>query len=556
MSGNTINAKFVLEGEREYREALNEINAGLKVNYAQMGLVNAQYAAAGQSQDALRAKSEALANTILSQRDKVALLTAKLKDSVDKTGEGSKASMNYQTALLKAQTTLQKMESQQEAYTQALKDSSSSMTSLSDVINGAMDTLGISVPPALQGVIDKLDGVSASGAALIGILGASATALAKLTVNTAQTVDDLLTLSSTSGISTDALQEFSYMADLVDTSVDTINGSITKMIRNMATARDGSGDAAEAFSQLHVRITDARGQLRDSTDVFLDVVDKLGRVQNATERDALAMQIFGRSARDLNPLIEAGSDRLKELAEQAHDVGYVMDSNTLQSFGALQDELDEMSKQSEALKNSLALALLPVLTSLFSTISSIPVPVLKTLIVLTTTITTLVLLVKTVMEVSAAVKGVQTLFSPANAAMLKTTAIVLGVVAALIALGVIIAVLSGKSSQLTSAMDSVGSSVNSLSSQVTATQQSYPRNATGTRFWRGGQTLVGENGPEIVELPRGSRIYKTGSGPDSGVGYVDNSQYIFRVDNVDTYVKIERRLRRERQSRRMGYVEV
>ena len=233
-----------------------------------------------------------------------------------------------------------------------------------------------------------------------------------------------------------------------------------------------------------------------------------------------------------------------------------MDSNTLQSFGALQDELDEMSKQSEALKNSLALALLPILTSLFQTISSIPVPVLKTLIVLTTTITTLVLLVKTVMEVSTAVKGVQTLFNPANTAMLKTTAIVLGVVAALIALGVIIAVLSGQSSQLTSAMDSVGSSVNSLSSQVTATQHNYPRNATGTSFWRGGQTLVGEHGPEIVDLPRGSRIYKTGSGPESGGSFVDNSQYIFRVDNVDTYVKIERRLRRERQSRRMGYVEV
>ncbi len=556
MSGNTINAKFVLEGEREYREALNEINAGLKVNYAQMGLVNAQYAAAGQSQDALRAKSEALANTILSQRDKVALLAAKLKDSVDKTGEGSKASMNYQTALLKAQTTLQKMESQQEAYTQALKDSSSSMTSLSDVINGAMDTLGISVPPALQGVIDKLDGVSASGAALIGILGASATALAKLTVNTAAAADDLLTLSSTSGMSTDTLQEFAYMADLVDTSVDTVTGSLTKLIRNMNTARNGTGDAATAFAQLGVRFTDARGQLRDSNEVFLEVIDKLGRVRNETERDAYSMSLFGRSARDLNPLIEAGSDRLRELAEQAHDVGYVMDSNTLQSFGALQDELDEMSKQSEALKNSLALALLPILTSLFQTISSIPVPVLKTLIILTTTITTLVLLVKTVMEVSTAVKGVQTLFNPANTAMLKTTAIVLGVVAALIALGVIIAVLSGQSSQLTSAMDSVGSSVNSLSSQVTATQHNYPRNATGTSFWRGGQTLVGEHGPEIVDLPRGSRIYKTGSGPESGGSFVDNSQYIFRVDNVDTYVKIERRLRRERQSRRMGYVEV
>ena len=37
------------------------------------------------------------------------------------------------------------------------------------------------------------------------------------------------------------------------------------------------------------------------------VIDALGKVTNETERDALAMQILGKSAQELNPLIEAGS---------------------------------------------------------------------------------------------------------------------------------------------------------------------------------------------------------------------------------------------------------
>ena len=556
MSGNTINAKFVVEGEREYRQALNDINAGLKVNYAQMGLVSAQYGTAGKSQDALRAKSKALSETILSQRDKVALLETRLKASIDATGQGSKKSMEYQAALLKAQTALQKMENQQSEYTEALKETNSETTSLADVVNKVTDTLGIKVPPALQGVVDKLDGVSASGAALVGILGAAGTALAKLTISTAQTADDLLTLSSTSGMSTDALQEFAYMADLVDTSVDTITSSVTRMVNNMNAARTGSGEAAAAFARLNVRVTNARGELRDSTEVFAEVVDKLGRMKNETERDAVAMKILGESARSLNPLIEAGGQRLKELANQAHEVGYVMDSETLSRFGALQDQLDEMSKQSDALKNSLALALLPVLTGLFSVISDIPVPVMQTLIVLTATITSLLLVVKAIKDISGAVKGIKTLLSPANAAMLKTTAIILGVVAALIALGVIIAVISGRGKDLTNAMESVGTTVGSVQGRVASTQNTYPRNASGTRFWAGGRTMVGENGPEVVELPRGSRVYKTGSAPAPGGGYTDNSQYVFRVDDIETYSIIERRLKRERQSRRMGYVEV
>lgn len=35
---------------------------------------------------------------------------------------------------------------------------------------------------------------------------------------------------------------------------------------------------------------------------------------------------------------------------------------------------------------------------------------------------------------------------------------------------------------------------------------SKPHNANGTSFWRGGQTWVGERGPELVSLPRGSSV--------------------------------------------------
>lgn len=37
----------------------------------------------------------------------------------------------------------------------------------------------------------------------------------------------------------------------------------------------------------------------------------------------------------------------------------------------------------------------------------------------------------------------------------------------------------------------------------------YGHNATGTSYWRGGLTWVGEEGPELVSLPRGSSVYST-----------------------------------------------
>ena len=355
-----LGAVLSLDGEKEYKAALADINAGLKVNYTQMQLVSAQYNTAGNSQEALRAKTIALQDAIAGQSSKVELLRAQLDKSIEKTGVGSKASMNYQASLNKAEAELAKMNNQLASYDEQMQGAQESTAGLAGVVNGLAGELGISVPPAMQGVIDKLDGISVSGAAVVGIITGIVVALGKMAIDTAQTADNLLTLSSTTGISTDALQEFEYASELLDVSSDTMQGSMTKMIRSMDNARDGSSGAAEAFKTLRVRITDSRGQLQDANTVFYQTIDALGNIKNETERDALAMEIFGRSARDLNPLIEAGSDRLKELGVEAHNVGYVMSNETLQQFGQLDDAMQRMSKQGDALKNSLALAMLPL----------------------------------------------------------------------------------------------------------------------------------------------------------------------------------------------------
>lgn len=525
-----LGATLALDGEKEYKAALADITAGLKVNYSQMALVAAQYDDAGNSQDALRAKSNALSATMASQREKVELLRAQLEKSIVKNGEGSKTTMQYQASLNRAETELVKMNSQLTAYDAAMHEGEKSTASLADVVNGLTSTLGISLPPAMQGAVDKLDGISASGAAAVGVIAGVVTGLAKMTIATAQTADNLLTLSSTTGISTDALQEFEYASELLDVSSETMQGSMTKMIRSMNTAREGIGGAAEAFSKLHIKISGSNGQLKDANTVFYQTIDALGRVKNETERDALAMEIFGRSARDLNPLIEAGSDRLKELGVEAHNVGYVMSNETLQQFGQLDDAMQRMNTQGEALKNSLALALLPVLTGLFEAISKVPVPVLQTIIVLVTTITTVLLVVKAIKELTSTAKSIKNFFGGFNAQTLKTTAIVLGVVAALIALGTIIAVLLGRSGELNSAMSNIGSAVGQVTASTTSAQTSYPHYAGGTNFHPGGPALVGEYGTEIVELPRGSRVYPHGQNPQATQSQTANVYYYVTID--------------------------
>lgn len=179
--------------------------------------------------------------------------------------------------------------------------------------------------------------------------------------DTVALADDLMTQSSVTGLSTDALQEYAYMAELVDTDVSTITGSLTKLTRNMDTATKGTGAAYEAFQKLGVDIYNTDGTLRDANDVFDEAIGKLGEVENQTERDALAMDLFGKSGQELNPIIDAGSDALEEYRKQAHETGYVLDNETLESLGSIDDSIQLLKNTMDTAKNQIATALAPVI---------------------------------------------------------------------------------------------------------------------------------------------------------------------------------------------------
>lgn len=207
--------------------------------------------------------------------------------------------------------------------------------------------------------------VAAAGlAAVTTAAGAAVTALAGASVEAAAYADDMLTMSTITGMSTDDLQAFTYAAGLLDVEVETISKSLAKNTKSMASAADGSAAYAEAYEKLGVSVTDADGNLRDSETVYWEAIDALGQLENETERDAIAMQLFGKSAQELNPLIEAGSEAVNELKQEAKDVGAVLSEDTLDVLGSFDDSIQRLQGSAGAAKNSLGGVLLPELQML------------------------------------------------------------------------------------------------------------------------------------------------------------------------------------------------
>lgn len=204
-------------------------------------------------------------------------------------------------------------------------------------------------------------------AAAIAAVGAATVAAAKgltdCTIEAGKYADEMNSLSVKTGVSTDTLQKFKYASELLDVDLSTVTGSLTKLTKTMNSAKEGKG-AAEEFERLGVSVKDSAGNLRDNEVVFWETIDALGKIQNETDRDATAMAIFGKSATDLNGIIEAGKDKFQELGKEAESVGYVMGGDTLDQFSEFDDQMQRLSLASEAAKNSLGLVLLPILGSL------------------------------------------------------------------------------------------------------------------------------------------------------------------------------------------------
>lgn len=214
----------------------------------------------------------------------------------------------------------------------------------------------------LSSAVDKFaSDVKKTSVAVAGII----TALGGITYSAANTADELNTLSKVTGLSTEELQRFNYASGLVDVSTETLQTSLKRLVRSMQSAQGGSGDAFDAFKELGVNITDAAGQLRSNEDVFYDIIDALGNIENVTQRDAYAMNIFGKSAQDLNPLILAGSEALKEYGDQADRMGLIFDQKTLDNLNAAKDKIDIAKQQLEGMKMIVGSELVSSFDSLF-----------------------------------------------------------------------------------------------------------------------------------------------------------------------------------------------
>ena len=587
-----INTRFTLSGEKEYKQAISEIGSGMKVLDSEMRKVSSAYAQNADSVEALNAKNDVLGRKISTQTEKIEYLRAALQQSAEKYGEADKRTMQWQASLNNAEAELNNLNNQLDENKQKIADSGKEMGNLGDVVNGLTSKLGIQLPDGMKSSMNAMGSLDAQSLALAGGFAAVAAAIVKvekamisMTKESASFADNIITLSMQTGQSTEQLQEFSYATELIDVSVDTLQGSLTKLTNNMQDTMNGTGNAKASFEALGVSVTNADGSMRSANDVFYETIDALGQVKNETERDAMSMDIFGRSAQDLNPLIIQGSKTLKAYADEAHNMGYVLDDEALSALGAVDDAYQRLQKTQEGVKNQLAVEFAPYLEEFYGDVTTMVKDGGKA-IKDSGIVDAFGMLLETVGDILNPMSDLSNNRVPALTKALQPLAKVMALMAdaAELLKGVInfgtghisegwgqmkhalgFGYSSGNGNNYQNLLDSYneqqwGQSAYDLSkayeeavargdsSTLGITEDEWRRrylggNAAGTDNWSGGWTRVNENGLERIYLPSGSRIQTASETRYTSGDTYNTTVYVEHVDDLDTILRIAKNAR-------------
>lgn len=570
MAKREAGLRIRVDGEKQYKEAIAEINRENKTLAAEMRKLTAEYKGNETSVEALTKKHDLLDRRLLENQAKVEATRKQLNEwrkaqervkeelgaTSDEYKETQKKIQEYEAALANAETAeietrnaLKETTEQIEAQGKAVDGETGKMVSLGDAVDQVAGKLGVNLPDGAKKALDGMKGMSAGSVAALGAIAAGVAAVIKairelndLTIEAAGRADDLLTRSITTGLSSRDLQAFEYASPFVDVDASTLENAFSRMPRVMEqtaqqleayrqaqqkAAESGKefegtlGAQAAAFEALGISITDETRNLRDYHDLVWEAVGALGQYGDTTEAAQIANDLFGKSYADLKPLIQ-NAEEAQRLMNEAVAEGYVLSEDELRILGEVDDAKQKQILTLQKWTDQIAVQWAPTTKAGYELLTKLIDTAGKTLVDsrLVENFGSLVESTLGLFEAGSELFGSMPSWLNPIQNLSKELAVLSGIFAAL---ADYINIINGLqfwnwgSGKLRTALglnyeNGQANNVQRWRMQQQGTLQQYDdfyagRNASGTESWRGGLTWVGEAGPELVALPRGSQIY-------------------------------------------------
>lgn len=380
---------------------------------------------------------------------------------------------------------------------------------------------------------------NACKAVSIGV-GALTAATAKLVINSTEAGDRIDKMSQKMQMSRQTFQELDYVFSQNGASIDMMQSGMSRLSKTMDGARTGSKANVKTFKDLGISLKDTNGQIKSTETVMFEAMSSLQKMPEGSQKSALALQLFGKSATELMPLLNGNAKSVDELRKKFNDLGMGMSDQQIDSAVKFKDTMDTLQRTLTGFGNSIGADILPhvqqladALINRLPQIKSNLLPVLNVLSnVVKFTIDNFSSLSKAVVVCTgyfiafksaciamaviksiATVVDILTIAVKLNSAAFKTHPIIMGITWGAAAITFVVNLIKHwrtltnilkKGSEFISLFNPI--TKGTANSGATATGGNVPKHAGGTSYASGGLALVGERGPELVNLPTGAKV--------------------------------------------------
>jgi hypothetical protein len=199
-------------------------------------------------------------------------------------------------------------------------------------------------------------------AALVGLVGIkTAQYFKRMFTDVAATADRYHKLAQRVGASSEALQQLDFAAKIGGADIQSLTKAMLRLSRGATDAKNAAGPARDMFKSLGIVATDAAGGLRPVDEMLMDVADRFKAMPDGAEKTALAFKLLGRAGPQLIPFLNAGRDGIDKLRKEFVALGGQIDTETVEKFAELKDNMLRVEVATQGVKNQIAIALLPTI---------------------------------------------------------------------------------------------------------------------------------------------------------------------------------------------------
>ena len=214
-----------------------------------------------------------------------------------------------------------------------------------------------SMDSSFKGLSKSMKGMGGQLALVGAAVGGAVLGFVALQQKIADLTNELVDASTKTGIAVETLAGLRLAAEGSGLAFSSLEGGLIKFQQSMDQAGQGSKNLADKFQTLGVNVKNSNGELRESDAVFNEVINALGEMGNETERNATAMQLFGRQAGPA--LIQSGAlDNLQQMTLFTKEFGVALDEEGIAKMGDFQRAMAEFDTVAVGVFNNLIDAVL------------------------------------------------------------------------------------------------------------------------------------------------------------------------------------------------------